>query len=121
MCETFLFGWFGERKAKRVAKIRCFYRGATGNIYIQPLDGILVTVDLDATVILEFKGRIRAPMPKAQGTDYRASMQRPPFAPQTNGITFVQPDGPTFTIDGHMIRLAHHHHHHRHYHSFQTF
>lgn len=121
LCETFLVGWFGERKAKRGAKIRCFYRGATGNIYMQPLDGIWVTVDLDAMVILEFKGRIRAPMPKAQGTDYRASMQRPPFAPQTNGITVVQPDGPTFTIDGHMIRLAHHHHHHCHYYSFQTF
>lgn len=114
VCETFLVGWFGERKEKRVAKIRCFYRHGTDNIYMRPLQGVLVTVDLDEIVILGFKDRIRTPMPKAEGTDYRASKQRPPFAPRTNGMTIVQPDGPSFTIDGHMIRLSFHHHHHHH-------
>ncbi|RWR77715.1 Copper amine oxidase [Cinnamomum micranthum f. kanehirae] len=107
VCETFLPGWFGEeRKGKRMAKVMCYYRGGTDNFFMRPLEGVTVTVDLDAMAIMGYYDRIRVPMPKAEGTDYRASKQKPPFAKRTNGITVVQPDGPSFTIDGHMIRWA---------------
>ncbi|XXG56451.1 hypothetical protein AAC387_Pa03g3859 [Persea americana] len=107
VCESFLVGWFGEeRRGKRMAKIMCYYRGGTDNFYMRPLEGVTVTVDLDAMAIMGYYDRIRVPMPKAEGTDYRASKQKPPFAKRTNGITVVQPDGPSFTIDGHMIRWA---------------
>lgn len=107
VCEAFLIGWFGEkRKERRMARILCYYRGGTDNIYMRPLEGVTVTVDLDAMAVSGFNDRIRVPMPKAEGTDYRASKQRPPFAPRTNGVTVVQPNGPSFTINGHMIRFA---------------
>ncbi|RWR77716.1 primary amine oxidase [Cinnamomum micranthum f. kanehirae] len=107
VCEIYLVGWFGEvRKGKRMAKITCNYRGGTDNFFMRPLEGVTVTVDLDAMAITGYYDRIRVPIPKAEGTDYRASKQKPPFAKPTNGITVVQPDGPSFTIDGHMIRWA---------------
>lgn len=46
------------------------------------------------------------PVPKADGTDYRESEQKPPFGPQLKGIAFVQLDGPNFVIDGHSIRYG---------------
>ncbi|KAE8077022.1 hypothetical protein FH972_015631 [Carpinus fangiana] len=49
-------------------------------------------------------GKYIVPVPKAEGTDYRASTQQPPFGPHPNGATFGQPDGPGFKIDGHNIR-----------------
>lgn len=109
VCEAYLVGWFGEeRKGKKMAKISCNYRGGTDNFFMRPLEGVTLTVDSDAMAIMGYYDRIRVPMPKAEGTDYRASKQKPPFAKRTNGITIVQPDGPSFTIDGHMIRSDSH-------------
>ncbi|RWR77717.1 primary amine oxidase [Cinnamomum micranthum f. kanehirae] len=107
VCHAYSVGWFGEeREGKRMAKISCNYRGGTDNFFMRPLEGVTVTVDLDAMAILGYYDRIRVPMPKAEGTDYRASKQKPPFAKRTNGMTVVQPHGRSFTIDGHMIRWA---------------
>lgn len=56
------------------------YSGETVNIYATPIDGLTI-VDLDEIRIVKYADRDRAPLPKAQGTDYRASMQKPPFGP----------------------------------------
>lgn len=44
------------------------------------------------------------PMPKAAGTDYRASVQKPPFGARLSAVTVEQPDGPSFEIHGHSVR-----------------
>ena len=61
-------------------------------------------VDLDEMKIVEYNDRLRVPMPKAEGTKYRESKQKPPFGPRLNGAALVQPDGPGFKIDGHTVR-----------------
>eukprot|EP00262_Sarcandra_glabra_P010483 TRINITY_DN25764_c0_g1_i1.p1 TRINITY_DN25764_c0_g1~~TRINITY_DN25764_c0_g1_i1.p1 ORF type:complete len:690 (-),score=33.17 TRINITY_DN25764_c0_g1_i1:196-2208(-) len=107
VCSTFSVGWFGGKKQeKRVLKIQCFYRGGTDNIYVRPVEGITVVVDLDEMEITEYSDRLMVPLPKKEGTDYRASKQKPPFGPLTKSITVVQPDGQGFKIDGHTVRWA---------------
>ncbi|KAF8392427.1 hypothetical protein HHK36_022769 [Tetracentron sinense] len=103
-CSSFTVGWFGEKnKGKRVVKVPCFYQGGTSNIYVRPLEGITTVVDLDKMAIIEYSDTQVFPLPKAEGTEYRASKIKPPFAAMTKPITVVQPDGPGFKIDGHTI------------------
>ncbi|KAM5569370.1 amine oxidase [copper-containing] alpha 2, peroxisomal-like [Rosa sericea] len=106
VCSTFSVGWFGEEHNKRVIKILCYYIEGTPNLYMRPLEGISLVVDLDELKIAEYYDRDRIPVPKAQGTEYRLSKQKPPFGPKFNGFTIVQPDGPGFKIDGHTISWA---------------
>ncbi|GMY27430.1 amine oxidase [copper-containing] alpha 2, peroxisomal-like [Fagus crenata] len=56
--------------------------------------------------IVEYYDRFIVPVPKAEGTNYRASKQKPPFSPLLNGAALVQPDGPGFKIDGHTVSWA---------------
>jgi primary-amine oxidase len=104
VCSTYTTGWYGEAKSKRVLKLQCYYKEGTVNFYMRPVEGMLLVVDLDEMKIVEYYDRSIAPVPKAEGTDYQASTQKPPFGTHLNGATFFQPDGRGFKIDGHIIR-----------------
>ena len=104
VCSTYTIGWFGELKSKRVLKLLCFYIDGTVNLYVRPVEGITLVVDLDEMKIVEYNDRLIVPVPKAEGTEYRESKQKPPFGPHLNGADLVQPDGPGFKIDGHTVR-----------------
>ncbi|KAA8527604.1 hypothetical protein F0562_035001 [Nyssa sinensis] len=106
VCSSFSVGWFGEEKSSRIIKILCFYIEGTSNLYVRPLEGITVVVNLNEMKITEFQDKITHTMPRAEGTEYQASKQKPPFGPRLNGAAIVQPDGPGFKIDGHTIRWA---------------
>ncbi|POO02202.1 Copper amine oxidase [Trema orientale] len=109
VCSTLSVGWFGEDKdvkSQRVIKVQCFYTEGTTNLYLRPVEGITMVVDLDDMKIVDFQDRIRVPVPKAEGTDYQTSKQRPPLGPRLNGATAVSPNGPGFKIDGHKISWA---------------
>ncbi|XP_062151986.1 amine oxidase [copper-containing] alpha 3, peroxisomal-like [Alnus glutinosa] len=106
VCSTYTRGWYGEMKSKRVLKLQCYYKEGKVNFYLRPVEGILLVVDLDEMKIVEYYDRYIAPVPKAEGTDYRASAQKPPFGPPLHSAAFVQPDGPGFKIDGHNISWA---------------
>ena len=104
VCSTFTVGWFGELKSKRLLKLLCFYIDGTVNLYARPVEGITLVVDLDKMKIVEYNDRLIVPVPKAEGTEYRESKQKPPFGPHLNGAALVQPNGPGFKIDGHTVR-----------------
>uniref|UniRef100_A0A2N9EH32 Amine oxidase n=1 Tax=Fagus sylvatica TaxID=28930 RepID=A0A2N9EH32_FAGSY len=106
VCSDYSVGWFGEVESKRVLKLLCFYIDGSVNLYVRPLEGITLVVDLDEMKIVEYYDRFIVPVPKAEGTDYRASKQKPPFGPRLNGAVLVQPDGPGFKIDGHTVSWA---------------
>lgn len=89
---------------KRLNKVLCFYRGGTENLYVMPIEGVTVVVDMDEMKIVQYSDRLNIPVPKSGGTDYRASSQQPPFGPSIKPVTVVQPEGPSFEIDGHNIR-----------------
>ncbi|CAI0466005.1 unnamed protein product [Linum tenue] len=107
VCQSYGIGWFGEQgKGSRIVKVMCNYLDGTVNLYMRPVEGITVTVDLDRMEIIGYRDRAIVPVPKADGTDFRGSKQRPPFGPSVNDIDVVQPNGPSFQIDGHRIRWA---------------
>ncbi|XWS53993.1 hypothetical protein CRYUN_Cryun10bG0049500 [Craigia yunnanensis] len=71
---------------------------------MRPIEAIPVTVDLEEMKIIHFQDRLMILVPKATGTYYRELEQRVPFEPQLKGITFVQPNGLRFSIDGNIVR-----------------
>ena len=79
VCLTFTIGWFGE------LKLLCFYIDGMVNLYTRPVEGITLVVDLDEMKIVEYNDRLIVTMPKAEGTKYRESKQKPPFGPRLNG------------------------------------
>ncbi|XP_002516782.3 primary amine oxidase [Ricinus communis] len=107
VCGSLSIGWYGEVKMKkRTVKVTCYYLDGTVNLYMRPVEGVTMTVDLEDMKIIGFNDRLTVPMPKADGTDYRETKQKHPSVQSLKGITVVQPDGPSFTIDGHRVRWA---------------
>ncbi|CAN6219310.1 unnamed protein product [Urochloa humidicola] len=108
LCAVFPVGWFGgDGPPKRVAKMLCFVAGDTANFYARPIEGVTMVVDLDRMAIVEYRDRVTYPVPKAEGTDYRAGKNGPPLAgPQPAPGVVVQPKGRGFHIDGNIVRWA---------------
>ena len=104
VCSTQSIGWFGEEKTKRKVKIPCFYSNGTVNLYLRPIEGISITVDLEEMKISEYNDRFVTSLPKAEGTEYRATKVRPPFPPRLNGAPPTPPGKKGFKIDGNTVR-----------------
>ena len=105
-CTTFSIGWFGEEKSERVIKILCYYAEGTANMYLRPVEGVTIVVDLDEMKIVEYNDRIRVSVPKAEGTDFRFSEMKPPLGPRLNGVAMVSSNGPGFKMNGNTIRYV---------------
>ncbi|KAG9456431.1 hypothetical protein H6P81_000939 [Aristolochia fimbriata] len=108
VCSAYPAAWFGETNApkRRQTRLLCFYRGETENLYVMPLEGISFLVDLDEMKIIDYADRFVVPVPTSDGTDYRASKQKPPFGPSTKPVKMVQPQGTSLVVQGHTIRWA---------------
>ncbi|KAH0994258.1 hypothetical protein GBA52_005741 [Prunus armeniaca] len=66
VCSGFSVGWFGEAKSRRTLKINCFYTNGTVNLYVRPVEGIALVVDLDEMEIIKYSDRFIVPVPKAR-------------------------------------------------------
>ncbi|GMN46674.1 hypothetical protein TIFTF001_015853 [Ficus carica] len=104
VCGSFMVGWFGEeeRKVKRMVRVMAIYLDGTVNFYMRPVEGVTVTVDHDEMKIVGFVDRLTVPISKADGTDYQESSSDVQ-EPGLNGITVVQPEGPSFRIERHSV------------------
>uniref|UniRef100_A0A0D9WQB5 Amine oxidase n=1 Tax=Leersia perrieri TaxID=77586 RepID=A0A0D9WQB5_9ORYZ len=107
VCRVLSMGWFGTVETRRVTKVQCFVVGATANFYARPIGGVTVVVDLERMVIVGYRDTGVSPVPKAEGTDYRAGKAGPPFNGElpAPGVV-VQPEGKGVQIDGHVVRWA---------------
>ncbi|KAF8664546.1 hypothetical protein HU200_054728 [Digitaria exilis] len=107
VCSALPVGWFGgAAPRRRVAKLQCFVAGDTANYYARPIEGVTMVVDLERMAIVGFRDRVAYPVPKAEGTDYRAGKAGPPLPGQPAPGVVVQPEGRGFHIDGHVVRWA---------------
>lgn len=97
-------GWFGETKTDRLIKTIPFYLNGSVNTYLRPIEGMTIIVSLEKKKVTEFKDRFMGPLPKANGTEYRISKLKPPFGPVLRNAVVLQPNGPGFKIDGHIVR-----------------
>ncbi|CAN6209822.1 unnamed protein product [Urochloa humidicola] len=112
-CGVLSRGWFGSSQPSygggRVAKMQCVVGGdgKTANLYARPLVGVTLVVNLDRMAIVGYNDRVVYPVPKAEGTEYRADKVGPPYTgPSTVPGVVVQPEGRGFHIDGHTVRWA---------------
>ena len=110
-CGVISRGWFGAGQPAygggRVAKMQCFVTAGSANFYARPLAGVTLVVDLDRVAIVGYRDRVVEPVPKAEGTDYRADKLGPPFTgPATAPGVVVQPEGRGFHIDGRVVRYS---------------
>lgn len=105
VCTTFSVGWFGEKES-RLSKLNCFYTNGTVNLYVTPVEGITVVVDLEEVKITKYSDSLVVPMPKPEGTEYQASKQKPPFGPRLNGATVLQSGGLGFKMDGNTVKYV---------------
>ena len=99
-CVPFTIGWYGEQITRRALKVACFYRGGSVNVWARPIEGITVLVDVDSMKIAMYNDRFKAPLPKAEGTDFQSSRSNRPKIPAScNNISDVG-----FTINGHEVK-----------------
>lgn len=105
VCAAYSTGWFGEVKDTRVVRIDCFMNEeSSANIWMRPITGLIIAVDLDTMKIIQYSDREVVPVPTAENTEFRASHQKPPFGPKQHGLASHQPQGAGFKINGHSVR-----------------
>lgn len=100
-------GWFGpDEEGKRIVKVQCFSNQDTPNFYMRPIEGLTITVDIDKKKVIKITDTGRGiPIPKATHTDYTYTTKSP-MDPMTNPMSMEQPKGPSFTINGHIVKWA---------------
>ncbi|TVU39769.1 hypothetical protein EJB05_13208, partial [Eragrostis curvula] len=111
-CGVIDMGWYGGGQSEearwgsaRVAKMQCFVASGTANFYARPLEGVVLVVDIERMAVVGYRDRVVQPVPKAEGTEYRADKVGPPFTgPAAAPGVVVQPEGSGFHIDGHVVR-----------------
>ncbi|KAJ0092389.1 hypothetical protein Patl1_25384 [Pistacia atlantica] len=97
-CIPFTVGWYGEHVTKRALRVQCFYRGGSVNVFARPIGGISMLVDVDKMKITVYiDTRLRVPLPKAEGTDFRSPKGKP------NSI-ICNLTNTRLTIEGHKVK-----------------
>ncbi|KAK9933346.1 hypothetical protein M0R45_020546 [Rubus argutus] len=72
------------------------------NLYVTPVEGITVVVDLEEVKITKYSDNLVVPIPKRRNPrerSTRGSKQKPPFGPHLNGATVLL-SGVTRVQDG---------------------
>ena len=116
MIDVWPSGYTGPADDPRSAPLLCrpltFMRSEPGEHgYARPVEGLIVTFDLDAMRVLDVADHGIVPLPLTAG-NYQdewmfSSDNRPTFdGPRTDvkPIEITQPDGPGFTVDGWAVR-----------------
>lgn len=87
--------------------MQCYSMKDTANFYMRPIEGLTVLVDLDTKEVVKITDNGKnIPIPKADNTDYRFSVQNS-YQRLVNPISIEQPNGPSFTIENdHLVKWA---------------
>jgi primary-amine oxidase len=72
------------------------------NPYAHPVEGVVAVLDANARAVIDVVDTGLVPVSKAPGDFDEAS--NPPARPGLKPLVISQPEGPSFTIDGHRIR-----------------
>jgi primary-amine oxidase len=103
MVDPWSIGCFedGERRlARGLAWLRADLDGDNG--YSRPIGGLVGVVDLNTMEVVRIDDHGVLPVPSGEGGDYRPGAISPPRA-DIRAYEITQPDGPSFTLDGHRL------------------
>lgn len=98
----------------RLARPLTFVRsGPDDNGYARPVEGLLVTVDLDTMSVIDVVDHGAVPLPPQPGNYYPELMTEPGNVPAfteqreaLKPIVITQPEGASFTVEGHEVSWA---------------
>ncbi|RDY09963.1 Primary amine oxidase, partial [Mucuna pruriens] len=109
-CLPLSSGWYGTsvEENRRLIKVQCYSKQGTVNFYMKPIEGVTVLVDIDRKEVLAISDDGQnIPVANGINTDYRYSIQKLNGELRLlNPISLEQPKGPSFTIDGHLVKWA---------------
>ena len=90
-------------EGRRLTWTPCWYRESLAdNAYARPIEGLYAVVDLNTMEVLRVEDTSDVPVPEASG-GYRAD-QVGPLRDDLRPLEIVQPDGPSFEVDGREVR-----------------
>ena len=98
-------GSFGipHESDRRISRCLTYIRGEkTDNGYARPVEGLLVVVDMARGEVLEVLDTGVVPVPEGSGR--YDSGAAGPLRPDLRPLDIVQSEGPSFTVDGNLIR-----------------
>ena len=116
MIDPWPAGWYGDGDAfassPRVARALTWVRAAPGEHgYARPVEGVIATVDLDTSTVLDVEDHGIVALPAHPGnytpegiTDPANRPSFPHLREDLRPIEITQPDGPSFTVDGWGVR-----------------
>ena len=91
---------------RRIARCLSYYREEpTDNGYARPVEGVLATVDAARGVVLEVNDFGVVPLPPERGSYLPEDHE--PLRTGLLPLEIVQPDGPSFTLDGNLLTWQH--------------
>jgi primary-amine oxidase len=114
MIDPWAASWTGpedDPAVRRITRPLTWMRSAPGEHgYARPVEGLVVIVDLDAGAVVDVQDHGVVPLPSKPG-NYEAAWQFDPdnvpaFPEYRDGVKPIeisQPDGPSFTVDGHSV------------------
>ncbi|CAJ2668530.1 unnamed protein product [Trifolium pratense] len=109
-CLPISSGWYGTpvEENRRLIKVQCYSRKGTVNFYMKPIEGLTVLVDMDKKEVVSITDNgLNIPVANGIDTDYRYSVQKLNGELNLiNPISLEQPKGPSFTVDGHLVKWA---------------
>jgi len=90
---------------RRISRCISYYRAeATDNGYAQPIEGVIAFFDQGAGEVLEVVDFGVVAMPEERGRYLADSVG--PMRDDLKPLEIVQPDGPSFEVDGHHVRWS---------------
>jgi len=98
-------GRFGlpEEEGRRLARAISYLReDPHDNQHARPIEGVVALVDLGKAEVLDVVDHGIAPIPQGRGRYQSADTK--PWRGDLRPIDITQPDGPSFTIEGNMLR-----------------
>jgi primary-amine oxidase len=98
-------GWFGvaEEEGRRMVRVLAFVQAREHDLaWAHPVDGLSAYVDLVERRVFRLVDEFEAPVPAESG-DYDDPAVRGPHRDTLRPIEITQPEGPSFTLDGHRL------------------
>jgi primary-amine oxidase len=114
MIDPWASSWTGpadDPGARRIVRPLTWLRSAPGEHgYARPVEGVVAVVDLDAWEVVEVTDHGEVPLPPKPGNYEEPWLFEAENVPAVSGyrddlkpIEITQPDGPSFTVDGHGV------------------
>ena len=114
MIDPWAASWTGPEDdpgARRISRPLTWVRSAPGEHgYARPVEGLVVVVDLDAGEVVDVRDHGVVPLPPKPGNYAAAWRFEPDNVPAyphdrdgLKSIEISQPEGPSFTVDGHAV------------------